>query len=127
MANKKILIIEDEEMLLETYAEALSRSGYDVVKANDGYKGLDMLENYKDELSLVILDLMMPGLDGLEVLRIKQEATEKYGKAPVLVLTNMSSEKAIKEAFDIGAVSYLIKMEMDMESLLKEAQKILKN
>jgi DNA-binding response OmpR family regulator len=127
MSKKKILIVEDEEMLLETYAEALGRAGYDVVKANDGYKGLEMLESHKDELGLVILDLMMPGLDGLEVLRIKQEPTDKYGGAPVLVLTNMSSEKAIKEAFDIGAISYLIKMEMDMESLVKETQKILKN
>jgi CheY-like chemotaxis protein len=126
MANKKILVVEDEEMLLDSYSEILEASGNEVLRANDGYKALELLETEKDNLSLVVLDLMMPGLDGLEVLRIKTETPEKYGKAPVLVLTNMASEKAIKEAFDIGATSYLIKTEMDSESLTKEVEKIVK-
>ena len=126
MEKKKILIVEDEEVLLDSYAEILESADFEVVKASDGYKGLEILENHKDELSLVILDLMMPGLDGLEVLRIKSESKEKYGKAPVLVLTNMTSEKAIKEAFDIGAVSYLIKTEMDADSLIKESKNIIR-
>ncbi len=126
MQEKKILIIEDEEMLLESYSEILANSGFEILKALDGYKGLEMLESNKEVLSLVILDLMMPGLDGLEVLRIKSDSPDKYGKLPVLVLTNMTSEKAIKEAFDIGAVSYLIKTEMDAESLIKEVNKIVK-
>ncbi len=123
---KKILIVEDEEMLLDTYSEILSSEGFEVLKASDGYKGLELLETHKEGLDLVILDLMMPGLDGLEVLRIKNESPDKYGKVPVLVLTNMTSEKAIKEAFDIGAVSYLIKTEMDAAALTKEANKIIK-
>ena len=126
MEGKKVLIIEDEEMLLDSYSEILEQGGFTTVRANDGYKGLELLETYKDDLGLVVLDLMMPGLDGLEVLRIRSESKQKYGSAPVLVLTNMTSEKAIKEAFDIGAVSYLIKTEMDAESLIKEAKKIIK-
>lgn len=126
MDKKKILVVEDEEMLLDSYTEILESAGFEVVRANDGYKGLELLETYKDELSLVVLDLMMPGLDGLEVLRITSESEQKYGKVPVLVLTNMTSEKAIKEAFDIGAVSYLIKTEMDAESLINEVKKIVK-
>lgn len=124
--KKKVLIVEDEEMLLDSYAEILESENFDVYRANDGYKGLELLETHKGELSLVVLDLMMPGLDGLEVLRIKTENKEKYGESPVLVLTNMTSEKAIKEAFDIGAVSYLIKTEMDADSLVKEVNKIIK-
>ncbi len=126
MEVKKILIVEDEEMLLDSYSEILEHAGFSVVKAVDGYKGLELLETYKEELSLVVLDLMMPGLDGLEVLRIKHEDKSKYGNSPVLVLTNMTSEKAIKEAFDIGAVSYLIKTEMDADSFVKEVKKIIK-
>ncbi len=126
MEKKKILIIEDEEMLLESYSEILESAGFEVIRAIDGYKGLELLETHKDELSLVVLDLMMPGLDGLEVLRIKSDSPEKYGAAPVLVLTNMTSEKAIKEAFDIGAVSYLIKTEMDADVLTKQVNKIIK-
>lgn len=125
MEKKKILIVEDEDMLLDSYAEILESENFDVYKASDGYKGLELLETHKDTIDLVVLDLMMPGLDGLEVLRIKAENKEKHGEAPVLVLTNMTSEKAIKEAFDIGAVSYLIKTEMDADSLVKEVKKII--
>lgn len=121
----KILIVEDEETLLDSYKEIVESVGMQVVKASDGYKGLDMLEQYKDEFDLVVLDLMMPGLDGLEVLRMKEENKEKYGKAPVLVLTNMTSERVIKEAFDLGAVAYLIKTEIDSTSLVKEIKRIL--
>ncbi len=122
---KKILIVEDEEMLLDTYSEVLSNSGFEVLKASDGYKGLDMLEKHKDDLDGVILDLMMPGLDGLEVLKLRNENKEKYSSSPVLVLTNMSSERIIKDAFDLGAISYLIKNEMNMDSLVKEVEKVL--
>ncbi len=125
MSKKKILVVEDEDMLLDSYCEILESAGYETLRANDGYKGLEILESEGNSLSLVILDLMMPGLDGLAVLNVKTESPDKYGKAPVLVLTNMASEKAIKEAFDIGATSYLIKTEMDSESLVKEVKKIL--
>jgi DNA-binding NarL/FixJ family response regulator len=56
---------------------------------------------------------------------MKEENKEKYGKAPVLVLTNMTSERVIKEAFDLGAVAYLIKTEIDSTSLVKEIKRIL--
>ena len=121
----KVLLIEDEEMLLNSYSDFLEAKGFETLKASDGYKGLDMMEKHKDEISLIVLDLMMPVLDGLEVLRMKEENKEKYTNAPVLVLTNMTSEKVIKDCFDLGTVSYLIKNEMTMESLVKEVNKIL--
>lgn len=124
MAKKKLLI-EDEEMLLDTYADFLESKGYETLKASDGYKGLDMMEKHKDEISLIVLDIMMPVLDGTEVLRMKGENEEKYSNAPVLALTNMTSESTIKECFDLGVVSYLIKNEMTMDSLVKEIEKIL--
>lgn len=123
--KKKILIIEDEKPLLETYAEILETEGYVTIKAPDGYKGLDELENNKDDVGLIFLDLMMQGMDGLEVLRnIKSDIT-KYGKPSVIVLTNMTSERVIKEAFSIGANSYLIKSELDAEDMINEAQSVL--
>ncbi len=124
--KKKILVIEDEAMHLDSYAEILVESGFEVLKAIDGYKGLEMLETHKDNLSLVILDLMMPGLDGLEVLRIRNDNPEKYGKLPVLVLTNLTSERVVKEAFDIGAISFLVKTEMDAQALVEAVRKVMK-
>ncbi len=122
---KKVLLIEDEGVILDSYADYLQRSGYYVIKISDGYKALDALEEYKDDLELVILDLMIPGLDGLEILRLRSENSNKYSNAPVLILTNMANERIIKEGFDLGAVSYLIKSELTMESLVDEVKRII--
>lgn len=122
---KEILIIEDEAALLDSYAEVLETAGYKVTKANDGYKGLETLKANKDKFSLILLDLMMPGMDGLEVLRTINEDNSTYGKTNIIVLTNMTSEKVIKEAFDLGGVSYLIKSELEYTDLISEVKKIL--
>lgn len=123
--KKRILFIEDEEMILDTYSDYLKSQGYEIYTAVDGHRGLDELEKNKGNLDLVILDLMMPGLDGLQLLKLCSEDKEKYSLPPTLVYTNMASERVIKEAFDLGAISYLIKSEMTMESLVKEVEKIL--
>ena len=124
MANRKqILIIEDEKAMLESYAEILRNAGYDVIEAEDGYKGLQALESGHSAIDLVLLDLMMAGIDGLEVLRTARGNEDTYGHVPIVVLTNMTSEKVIKEAFDGGADSYLLKTEMDQQDLLEEIAK----
>ncbi|WKZ31291.1 MAG: response regulator [Candidatus Dojkabacteria bacterium] len=126
MADTKgytVLIVEDEVPLLETYAEILTGQSYTVLKADNGYKGLELLEQNKDQVAVMILDLMMPGMDGLEVLRKIKADAAKYGNPPVVVLTNMTSERVIKEAFMIGANSYLIKSELEAEDLLREVKK----
>jgi len=123
--KKTVLIIEDEEALLSSYSEALESKGYFVLTALDGYKGLDMMAENVGRIGLVLLDLMMPGVDGLEVLRTVKENEGKYGSVPVVILTNMTSEKVIKEAFDLGATSYLVKTDLDYEGLIKEVNKFL--
>lgn len=120
--SKKILLIEDEKPLLDTYAEILSAGGYTVVKAPDGYKGLEELAANRDSVGLIFLDLMMQGMDGLEVLRNIKNDQEKYGTQKIIILTNMTSERVIKEAFAIGASSYLIKSELEAEDMLNEAR-----
>lgn len=122
---KKILIIEDESALLDSYSEVLTSSGLTTVKTSDGYKGLEALKKEPDSFSLILLDLMMPGMDGLEVLRTIKGDKEAYGDASVIILTNMTSDKVIKEAFDLGAVSYLIKSELEYTDLISEVKKVL--
>ena len=122
---KKILIVEDEQGLLDSYAELVKTAGYDVEVALDGYQGLDILANQLGQIDLVLLDLMMPGVDGLEVLSAVKSNQEKYGKMPIVVLTNMTSDSVIKEAFDSGASSYLVKTDIDYEGLMKELSKYL--
>jgi CheY-like chemotaxis protein len=122
---KKILIVDDEQGLLDSYAELVKTAGYEVELALDGYQGLDLLSNQLGQIDLVLLDLMMPGVDGLEVLSAVKSNPDKYGRMPIVVLTNMTSDSVIKEAFDSGASSYLVKTDIDYEGLMKELSKYL--
>ena len=121
--TKKILIVEDEVALLDSYAELVESAGYIPMKASDGYQALDVLSNNLDQIDLVLLDLMMPGVDGIEVLKTVKNNEEKYGKMPIVILTNMTSESVVKEAFNMGATSYLVKTDLDYEGLVKELNK----
>jgi CheY-like chemotaxis protein len=123
--KKTVLIVEDNEALLNSYAESIESANYIALKALDGYAGLDVISKKPGEIDLILLDLMMPGVDGLEVLRTIKDNQEKYGDTPIVVLTNMTSENVIKEAFTLGAVSYLVKTDLDYEGLIKEVNKFL--
>lgn len=123
--TKTILIVEDDAQLLDSYKELIESAGYICLTANDGYHGLDTMAQQNGVLGLVLLDLMMPGVDGLEVLKAVKANPEKYGSMPVIVLTNMTSDAVIKEAFDLGASSYLVKTDIDYEGLIKELNKYL--
>lgn len=122
---KRILIVEDESPLLDSYAEIVQAAGFTPLKAPDGYHGLDMLSKGLGQIDLVLLDLMMPGVDGLEVLKTIKNNEEKYGSMPIIILTNMTSESVIKEAFGMGASSYLVKADLDYSGLLRELDKFL--
>lgn len=120
---KRILIVEDEKDLLDSYKELVETAGYEALAVSDGYQALDSLDKNKGKIDLVILDLMMPGIDGLEVLRAMKTNTGKYGDMPVIVLTNMTSESIIRETFELGASSYLVKTDLDYDGLVKELSK----
>jgi len=122
---KKVLIMEDESPLLDSYAELVETAGLVALKALDGYQGLDILANNVGQIDIVLLDLMMPGVDGLEVLKTIKANEEKYGTMPIIILTNMTSESVVKEAFGMGASSYLVKTDLDYEGLMKELDKFL--
>jgi len=122
---KTILIVEDEKDLLDSYKELIESAGFNCMTAADGYQGLDILSSQLGNINLLILDLMMPGVDGLEVLKAIKSNKEKYGDIPVVILTNMTSDTVIKEAFDLGASSYLVKIDLDYEGLIKEIEKYL--
>ena len=123
--KKTILVVEDEKDLLDSYKELVENAGFTCLTANDGYHGLDVMAQQSGMIGLVLLDLMMPGVDGLEVLRAVKASPDKYGDMPVVVLTNMTSDAVIKEAFDLGASSYLVKTDINYEGLIKELNKYL--
>ena len=123
--SKTVLIVEDDKQLLDSYKELVENAGFTCLTANDGYHGLDVMAQQSGTIGLVLLDLMMPGVDGLEVLRAVKSSPDKYGEMPVVVLTNMTSDAVIKEAFDLGASSYLVKTDINYEGLIKELTKYL--
>lgn len=123
--QRRILIIEDEAPLLHSYGELLEGVGYAVVLADNGNDGLSILSSNVGNIDLVIVDLMMPGIDGLDVLRAIDKDHDKYGSMPIMVLTRMKNEAIVREAFELGVSSYLVKTDTDAAGLLKEVDKFL--
>jgi two-component system, NtrC family, response regulator HydG len=100
----KVLIVDDEVALAETMAEALERSGYDVILAHSGSEGLKMLE--RQEPSVILTDLKMEGMDGLTLLR---KAKQELPDAEVVVITGHGDVKTAVEAMRAGAANYVQK------------------
>jgi two-component system response regulator ResD len=120
--KKKILIIEDDQDVRELYSEVLRDEGFAVDEAVDGQSGLaKVLEGQYD---LLLLDIMLPKFDGLEVLKTIKQKAEVKG-IPVVLLTNLGREAIIKEGFQLGANGYLIKSEHTPEQIVGEVKKFL--
>ena len=103
---KKILIIEDDKFLRELITQKLFKEGYEVSEAVDGEEGLKKLKEEKPDL--VLLDLILPGIDGFEVLaRTREEST--LSSIPVIILSNLGQKEDVEKGLKMGAVDYLIK------------------
>jgi len=103
---KKILVIEDDIDTLVTLTKTLKMKGYVVEGAASGEEGLEKFKNWKP--NLVILDIMLPGIDGWEVLR-KIKSGFKSKKVPVIMLTGKNEDMDKIEAYEIGADFYVTK------------------
>lgn len=123
MEKRKILIIEDELTLRNALAEYLLGEKFEVVTASDGEKGLGLA--ISETPDLIILDIILPKLDGFKVLEeIKKD--EKAKNIPVILLTNLESAEDIQKAFEKGADTYLVKSEYSLEDIAKKIRGILK-
>lgn len=122
--GKKIIIIEDETFIADIYAREFTKAGFEVKVANDGQKGLQMLES--ETFDLLLLDIMLPGIHGLEVLK-QWKAKYPESNMPVILLTNLGQDEVIKEAFALGASGYLIKASYTPQQIVTEVQNTLQN
>ena len=120
--KKRILIIEDDQDVRELYSEVLRDEGFEVAEAVDGQSGLAKV--LAGAYDLVLLDIMLPKFDGLEILKTVKEKAEVKG-IPVILLTNLGREAIIKEGFSLGADGYLIKSEHTPEEIVDEVRKFL--
>lgn len=120
---KKILVIEDDKFLRELITQKLLKEGYDVVEAVDGEKGVACLK--KEKPDLVLLDLILPGIDGFEVLA-KMKADPLMSKIPVIILSNLGQKDDIKKGLEMGANDYLIKAHFTPGEIIEKIQAVLK-
>lgn len=119
---KKILVIDDDQFFAKTLGEALPKDKYELIQAEDGEVGLAKLRSEKPDL--IILDLMMPKLDGTSFLKQMQESKD-LPKVPVLVSSNLSSVKKISDVMAMGAVGYVIKSDESLDSIVQDIDRIL--
>lgn len=122
MEQKKILIVEDDQFLREFYVELLQGEGYAIDAAADGEDGLSKIKLGKYDL--VLLDIMLPKKDGIQIL--KDLKLSPPLKTKIVVLTNLGQDAVIKECFNLGAEGYLIKSALNPPEVLAEIKGFLK-
>ena len=120
-----ILIVDDESRMRKLIKDFLSAKGYSILEAEDGEKALEVFENNKNKISLILLDVMMPKLDGWSVLRqIRQES-----KVPIIMLTARGEEQDELFGFELGVDEYISKpfspkiLVARVEAILKRTNK----
>lgn len=120
---KKILIIEDDKFLRELISQKLLKEGYDIIEAVDGEKGIKTVKEENPEL--VLLDLILPGIDGFEVLsRMKKDPV--LAEIPVIILSNLGQKDDIERGLKMGAVDYLIKAHFTPGEIVEKIKTVLK-
>ncbi len=120
--KKKILLVEDELFIRELYQRTLEQAGYQVITALDGEQALTAVREKPD---LVLLDIMLPKIHGIDVLkRIREDPEIK--DTLVVLLTNLGQENIIKEAFNLGVKGYLMKMNLTPYDVVTQVTNLLK-
>ena len=119
---KTILFVEDEAALQKTLGEILKQEGYEVIPALDGEVGLRLAKDKNPDL--ILLDLILPKVHGIEVLKKLKEDKETKG-IPVIVLTNLGEIKDINRVVELGATTYLVKAQYTLEEVVEKVKKSL--
>ncbi len=120
--RKKILIAEDDSFLLSMYANKFEMENFSVFTAEDGKKALRTA--LKELPDLILLDLMLPGMDGFEVLK-ELKSDEKGKRIPVILLTNLSQRDEIDRGIGLGAMDYLIKAHFMPSEVVEKVKNVL--
>ncbi|OGC52312.1 hypothetical protein A2982_01880 [candidate division WWE3 bacterium RIFCSPLOWO2_01_FULL_39_13] len=121
---QKILLVEDDLPVRELYKRVLERADYEVIEAVDGEDGFKKAK-MESNLSLILLDIRLPKLNGIDLLKMLKEDLDTKN-VPVILLTNLGQESIIQEAFRLGAEGYLIKVRMKPKDVVTEVQTFLK-
>ena len=119
---KKILIIEDDPFLSEMYSAKFSQSGFQTELATDGKLGLEKIKTSQPDL--VLLDIVLPKIDGFEILKeIKEDS--KLKKIPVILLTNLGQKNEVEKGLALGADEYIIKAHFTPTAVVAKVKEVL--
>ncbi|MDF1498106.1 MAG: response regulator [Patescibacteria group bacterium] len=122
--KKKILIIEDEEILGTLLKEKISERGYDVLLAIDGEEGLALMKS--DKPDLLLLDIVMPKIDGFGVMEEMNKTKDlNLNKIPVVIISNSGQPVEIDKVLKFGVKDYLIKTQFNPEEVIEKIEKYL--
>lgn len=121
--KKSILIIEDDQFFRELLLKKLVSLGFNVLEAANGEEGVELTKQKKPDL--IILDLLLPNIDGFEVLS-KVKTSLDTSSIPVMIVSNLGQQEDVERGLKLGAVDYLIKSQFDIESIVGKIKNVLK-
>ncbi len=121
--GKKILIVEDDRFLRELIVQKLIKEGYETIEAVDGEEGVKKTKEEKPDL--ILLDLILPGIDGFEVLtRVKSDPAA--ASIPVIILSNLGQKDDVERGLKLGVSGYLIKAHFTPSEIIDKIKSVLK-
>jgi len=121
---KKILIIEDEEIMINVLQIILTKEGYEISVARDGEEGIRVMKEVKPDL--ILLDIIMPKMGGFEVME-EMNKDKELKKIPVIVISNSGQPVELDRAQNLGAKDWLIKTEFDPQEVIDKVVKQIGN
>ena len=115
---KKVLCIEDEHFIGELYTRALDNAGYETTLEVDGVRGLELAQT--DQFDIILLDLMVPNLTGIDILRILRDpAKTPHLKAKIVITTNLEQREDVRQDIERQADGYIVKAELTPKEIVE--------
>ena len=118
MDKKRILLVEDDQYTRELYQEVIKDEGYVLDTASNGEEGLEKIK--KGGYNLILLDVMMPKMSGLEILRALKNDLPKIPNGPIVILTNLTNDPILNEAYGLNARDFVVKSDITPGDLVEK-------
>lgn len=122
--EKFILLIEDDEFMANLLAHKLEQSNYKILRAADAANAREILA--KNSINLILLDIILPGMDGLSFLQELKKDT-RYSSVPVIITSNLGQQEQIDEGLSFGAADYIVKAHSTPTEIVNKVMSILSN
>jgi two-component system, OmpR family, response regulator ResD len=123
MADTKFLLVVEDDPILKNLLGHTLAGKYQTLYASDGNEALALFDQYKP--TMVLLDLMLPTMDGFAVLESIRKRTDELKNVPIIVVSNVGADKDKERAKSLGATEYLVKAEVSIEEIVAKIQSLL--